>query len=232
MKTYNASTFIKRATICLAVLIFTQAKANAQVTSFIIDSSKFKMDLLPILDTIYKDDQSYRVELASLTRSNASPSKLDSVKKIIKEKDEINLKKINAILKKHGWLGPQEVGMNGSQGIFLVIQHADLDTQKKYLPMVQQAEKDGKTLSSNLAILEDRIAMREGRKQHYGSQGFKDKITRTNYIYPIVDIDQLDQRRKQMGMPPMATYVKNWDLEDYKKKLPEIEKIVKEQNIR
>ncbi|RWU05436.1 DUF6624 domain-containing protein [Pedobacter chitinilyticus] len=232
MKTYNASTFIKQATICLAVLIFTQAKAHAQVTSFIIDSSKFKMELLPMLDTIYKDDQSYRFELASLTRSNASPSKLDSVRNIIKEKDEINLKKINAILTKYGWLGPQEVGMNGSQSIFLVIQHADLDTQKKYLSLVQQAEKEGKTLSSNLAILEDRIAMREGRKQYYGSQGFKDKVTGISYIYPIVDIDQLDQRRKQMGMPPMATYVKNWNLEDYKKKLPEIEKIVKAQNIR
>lgn len=228
---YNASKLIKRAIICL-IAVLAQTAVKAQVTSFMIDNSKFKMELLPLLDTIYKDDQSYRIELGNLTKGNASQKTLDSIRNIIKQKDEINLSKVNEIIKKHGWLGPQEVGMNGSQGIFLVIQHADLETQKKYLPLVRQAEKDGKTLSSNLAILEDRVAMREGRKQLYGSQGFKDKITGTNYIYPIVDLDQLDQRRKQMGMPPMATYVKNWDLEEYKKKLPEIEKIVKEQNIR
>lgn len=228
---YNASIFIKRAIICLIVII-TQTATKAQVTSFMIDNSKFKVELLPLLDTIYKDDQSYRIELGNLTRNNASPKALDSIRNIIKQKDEINLSKVNEIIKKYGWLGPQEVGMNGSQGIFLVIQHADLETQKKYLPLVRQAEKEGKTLSSNLAILEDRVAIREGRMQLYGSQGFKDKATGTNYIYPVADVDQLDQRRKQMGMPPMATYVRNWDLEEYKKKLPEIEKIVKEQNIR
>lgn len=231
MKTYHASTFIKRAIIGVAV-IFAQAKASAQVTSFVIDSSKFKMALLPMLDTIYKDDQLPRFELINLTRNNAGQAKLDSIKRIIKKKDEINLDKVNGIVEKHGWLGPQEIGMNGSQGIFLVIQHADLATQKKYLPLIKQAEKEGKTLSSNLALLEDRIAMREGREQLYGSQGFKDKVTGTSYIYPIADVDQLDQRRKQMGMPPMAAYVKNWDLEEYKKKLPEIAQIVKEQNIR
>jgi len=228
---YNASIFIKRAIICL-IAIVAQIAAKAQVTSFMIDSSKFKLELLPLLDTIYKDDQSYRIELGNSVKNNSNQKILDSIRNIIKQKDESNLSKVDKIIKKHGWLGPQEVGMNGSQGIFLVIQHADLETQKKYLPLVRQAEKDGKTLSSNLAILEDRIAMREGRKQLYGSQGFKDKATGTNYIYPIVDVDQLDQRRKQMGMPPMATYAKNWDLEAYKKKLPEIEKIVKEQNIR
>lgn len=231
MKTYHASTFIKRAIIGVAV-IFAQAKASAQVISFVIDSSKFKMALLPMLDTIYKDDQLPRFELINLTRNNAGQAKLDSIKRIIKKKDEINLDKVNGIVEKHGWLGPQEIGMNGSQGIFLAIQHADLATQKKYLPLIKQAEKEGKTLSSNLALLEDRIAMREGREQLYGSQGFKDKVTGTSYIYPIADVDQLDQRRKQMGMPPMAAYVKNWDLEEYKKKLPEIAQIVKEQNIR
>lgn len=227
----NTSTSIKLAIICF-IAVLAQTVAKAQVTSFMIDSSKFKMALLPLLDTIYKDDQTYRIELGKLAKNNASQKTLDSVKNIIKQKDEINLGKVNKIIKKHGWLGPQEVGMNGSQGIFLVIQHADLETQKKYLPLVKQAEKDGKTLSSNLAILEDRIAMREGRKQLYGSQGFKDKVTGINYIYPMVDVDQLDQRRKQMGMPPMVAYVKNWDLEEYKKKLPEIEKIVTEQDIR
>jgi hypothetical protein len=51
----------------------------------------------------------------------------------------------------------------------MVIQHADLPMQERYLPMIRKAERDGEILSSNLAIMEDRIAMRHGEKQIYGS---------------------------------------------------------------
>lgn len=231
MLTPTKSIFLKQAVICLT-LVFSVEEVKAQVNSFELDSSKFKQELLPALDTIYKDDQSYRMELGKLVKLKAQPSQIDSVRNIIVKKDSINLLKVNEILKQYGWLGPQDVGMNGSQGIFLVIQHADLATQKRYLPLIRQAEKDGKTLSSNLAILEDRMAMREGRKQIYGSQGFKDKVTGKSYIYPVMDVDNLDQRRKAMGLPPMSTYVANWNLEEYKNNLPEIESIVKQQNIK
>lgn len=211
---------------------FISQTSTAQVTSFVIDSSKFKVALLPILDSIYKDDQSYRVQLSELRKKKATENEISVMSAIIKSKDSINLIKVKEILHQYGWLGPQEVGMNGSQALFLVIQHADLKTQKNYIDLIRKAEKDGKTLSSNLAILEDRIAMREGRKQLYGSQGFKDKITNKNYIYPIDAPDQLDERRKAMGMPPMGTYITDWNLENYKKDLPNIERIVKEQNIK
>lgn len=206
--------------------------ALAQVNSFEIDSSKFNKKLMQQLDTILKDDQTFRIKWMDMIKAKASPSAVDSVKAIARQQDAKNLIKVKDIIANHGWLGPQDVGMNASQGLFLVIQHADLVTQQEYLPIVRKAEKDGKTLSSNLAILEDRIAMRTGNKQSYGSQGFKDKKTGRSYIYPIIDPDRLDSRRKAMGMPPMKSYVPDWDLEKYKILLPEIEKIVKDQGIR
>jgi hypothetical protein len=137
------------------------------------------------------------------------------------KKDSLNLIKVEKILNNDGWQGPQDVGMNASLALFLVIQHAGLSKQEKYLPVVQNAVKDGKTLSSNLAILEDRIATRQSKKQIYGSQGFTYKVTGARDVYPIIDPDHLDERRKAMGMPPMADYLKSmnliWDLEAYKK---------------
>lgn len=215
----------------LFLLIFTRICGYSQVTTFNIDERLFKTELLPTLDTIYNDDQSCRLTLVELMQKNASQKDIDSIRAIIKEKDSLNVIKVERLLSQYGWLGPQDIGIKGSQALFLVIQHADLAIQQKYLPMIVKAEKEGKTLSSNLAILEDRIAMREGKKQLYGSQGFKDKNTGIKYIYPIADPDNLDKRRKSMGMPLMKEYVNGWDLDDYKKKLPEIEKIVKEQNI-
>jgi len=94
--------------------------------------------------------------------------------------------------------------------------------------MIIKAEKDGETLSSNLAILEDRINVREGKEQLYGSQGFADKASGKNYVYPIVDPDHLDERRKSMGMPPMKEYKKDWDIVAYKSMLPEIQELAKQ----
>ena len=144
-----------------------------------------------------------------------------------RQTDAQNLIAVEAIIEQHGWLSPQQVGMNAAQGLFMVIQHADLKTQERFLPMIREAEKKGNILSSNLAILEDRINMRNGKKQLYGSQGITDVKTGKKFIYPIMDVDNLDQRRKDMGMPPMKDYMPGWDPEKYKRELPEIERNVK-----
>jgi hypothetical protein len=204
---------------------------HSQVTTFDIDESKFKTELLPTLDTIYREDQIERIKLGELRAKKAPQKSIDSIRSIMNQKDDANLVKVNKILSQYGWLGPQDVGFNGSQALFMVIQHADLKTQQKYLPLIKKAEKEGRILSSNLAILQDRIAMREWKKQIYGSQGFKDKATGISYIYPMINPDKLDKRRKSMGLVPMKEYNKKWNLDEYKKDLPEILKIIKGKNI-
>lgn len=57
------------------------------------------------------------------------------------------------------------VGNKGSTTLFLVIQHADLGTQVKYLPMVREAVKQHKAQASNLALLEDRVALGQGKNK-------------------------------------------------------------------
>ncbi len=221
---------MKPAIIFLICFFIFRIAVHSQVHTFTIDESKFKTELLPALDTLYKEDQSNRLKYVELTTNKAPKKAIDSIYAIIKQKDAANLIKVTKILSQYGWLGPQDVGMDRSQALFLVIQHADLKTQQKYLPMIKKAEKEGKTFSSNLAILQDRIAMREGKKQLYGSQRFQDKTTGIRYIYPMIDPDKLDQRRKLMGLQPMKEYETGWDVNEYKKKLPEIEKIFKEQH--
>jgi len=218
--------------ICISFFLFVCAASFAQVTTFTIDSSKLNRSLMIVLDSVYQSDQSVRIKYLWAKRDNAQINVADSLQDVMHKTDSQNLIRVNTILTKYGWLGPQKVGITGSQALFLVIQHADLQTQQNYLPLIRTAEKNGEILSSNLAILEDRINMRTGKKQVYGSQGFTDKQTGKIYVYPIVDVDHLDERRRAMGMPPMKDYAKNWDAEDYKRQLPEIEKIVQAQNIR
>ena len=212
-------------------LVFFSTAAFAQVNSFNIDSSKFNKPLMPILDTIYKADQGSRYGAQNLLKAKATAAQVDSAIKAAHLADSLNLIKVTHIIDKYGWLGPQEVGVNGSQALFLVIQHANLAVQQKYLPIIRTAVKDGKTLSSNLALLEDRVNMREGKNQIYGSQLFRNKSTGKMCFYPIADPDHVDERRKTMGLQPLAEYAKffnlAWDVEAYKKDLPEIEKAAK-----
>jgi len=222
MKIFYLSVLISLSTLC----------SFGQVTSFNIDNSNLNLPLMHQLDSIYKLDQSTRNTYLAAKQRKEPDRIIDSLLKEMHKTDKENLLKVNAIIKRFGWLGPQKVGINGAQALFLVIQHADLKTQEYYLPIIRNAEKRGEILSSNLAILEDRICMRTGKKQIYGSQGFTDAQTEKKYIYPIRDIDNLDRRRNKMGMPPMQDYVKGWNLEEYRKDLPNIERIVKTQNIK
>lgn len=177
---------------------------------------------------IFEEDQKYRKQMSSIEKTYGYQSKeMQDLIKIILEKDSINLIKVKAILDKYGWVGSDKVGAQANQTLFLVIQHSDLATQQKYLPMMRQAVKDQKANGSALALLEDRVALGEGRKQTYGSQIDRDDDTGKSYVLPLEDPDNVDKRRSEVGLGPLADYVKRWNIEwnveEYKKQLPEIE---------
>src|SRR5690606_3340956 len=144
--------------ICFIALSFSSLVSSAQLTSFSIDDTKLNKPLSDSLKALHKSDQSIRMAYAQAKQQNKPSEFLDSLMEKMQETDRENLKKVNAIVRDNGWLGPQTIGIEGAQGLFLVIQHADLKTQEYYLPLIRKAEREGKILSSNLAILEDRTS--------------------------------------------------------------------------
>lgn len=184
---------------------------------------------------IYDDDQPIRQQFISAQKEFGYQSKqVDSLGKVMMYKDSINLIKVTEILDKYGWVGADKVGGTANQTLFLVIQHADLVTQQKYLPMMREAVKKGNANGSALALLEDRVALREGRRQIYGSQIGWDVETNGNYVLPLDDPDNVDKRRAEVGLGLLADYVKRWDIiwnvEEYKKQLPALEEKLKRQH--
>jgi flagellar basal body rod protein FlgC len=137
--------------------------------------------------------------------------------------DSLNQIEIAKILEKEGWPETDKIGRKGSQTIFLVIQHAPLPMQEKYLPLMRDAVKKGNVDVSSLALLEDRVALRKGGLQKYGSQiGFDDE-TNESYVLPLEDPERVNERRASVGLGTIEEYVSRWkikwDPEDYKKKL-------------
>ena len=161
------------------------------------------------LETIYEIDQKHR------SLGKMSPKRIDEQR----ADDKKNTAEVTAILDEHGWLGAKDIGRKANITLFLVIQHSDLQTQIKYLPMMKEAAQNGKAGKANLALLIDRIAIGQNKKQLYGSQLlFKDSAY---FLSPIEDPKNLDKRRKSMDLSPMKEYLGHfklkWNLNTYLK---------------
>jgi hypothetical protein len=188
--------------------------------------------LIAMLDTIYHDDQDDRIKYEELVKKDGfNPKDEQELAAIISRKDSINIIKIEKILDKYGWVGPDVFGKQGSETVFSVIQHADIKTQEKYLPIMRNAVKNKKADPGSFAMLQDRVSLREGKGQIYGSQIGRDEKG-VFYVDVLNDPDNVDKRRVEVGLEPLASYVQDWnikwDVATYKKQLPEIKKRHKE----
>jgi len=192
----------------------------------------FDKPLVAQLNKIYEEDQSYRMKIGEVEKEFGRDSdEMKALWKTINEKDSVNLIAVKKILDERGWLGAEVVGGRGNTTLFLVIQHADLETQEHYLPMMREAVKDGKARGSSLALLEDRVAMRNGKEQIYGSQINRDKATGEFFVFPVVDPENIDARRAEVGLGPIADYAGRWDIKwDVEKHKERSEKVMKERN--
>lgn len=182
----------------------------------------FDKPLVALLDSIHKEDQQYRKQIDEITEKFGRESKeMKALWDTIHVVDSVNLSIISKILDERGWLGSKVVGPSGNMTLFLVIQHSDSATQVKYLPMMRDAVKNGNASASSLALLEDRVALKQGRKQIYGSQIGTDNKTGISFVQDLEDPDNVDKRRAEVGLSPLADYVKQWnivwDVEEYKK---------------
>ncbi len=179
--------------------------------------------LAATLDSIYEIDQGLRGELENIEKEFGRNSKEMKMQwKKISDADNSNVKVVAKILDERGWLGADIVGDKGNQTLFLVIQHADIEIQEKYIPMFRDAVKKGNGRASSLALMEDRVALRRGGKQIYGSQVFTDNKTEEMYFGPIEDPENVDTRRAEVGLQPLNDYAAlfgfSWNLEAHKKR--------------
>jgi len=122
--------------------------------------------------------------------------------------DDRNRQRLDEIVKQYGWPKRSVFGEEASGVAFSVVQHAELDYQKKHLPLIKEAVAQKEARQSDLAMLEDRMLTREGKKQIYGTQVRLNQKTQLMELYPIEDEENVDDRRIKVGLEPLAQYVK------------------------
>jgi hypothetical protein len=120
--------------------------------------------------------------------------------------DSAHTTRMREILRMHGWPVISLVGEDAAAAAFLLVQHtADNDLQRAALALMEAAP-GGEVSLPDLAMLSDRVRVRQGLPQRYGSQF---SLVDGRWIAdPIDDLARLDERRASMGLPPMADYVR------------------------
>lgn len=100
------------------------------------------------------------------------------------------------------------IGAEGSTSLWLLVQHQDDDVafQKQCLNLLKTAVDKNEASYTHYAYLLDRTRMNENLPQMYGTQwiGIQSEPT----LYQTENIEQLDERRAQVGLIPLAEYKK------------------------
>jgi hypothetical protein len=120
--------------------------------------------------------------------------------------DQANFRRLEEIINEFGWPGKHLVGEQASTAAWLILQHADLEQQKRYLPALRSAVAKGEARASNLAMMEDRILVGEGKNQLYGTQIVSDTDGKP-ILHPVDDPANIDARRKAVGLRPIDEYL-------------------------
>jgi len=124
------------------------------------------------------------------------------------EGDQRRTQRLVEIVDEHGWPGLSLVGKDGEDAAWTIAQHSDLDPeiQARFLEDLRAAFERGEASPGNLAYLEDRVAVAQGKPQTYGTQvgcGPDGPAPAT----PIADEAGVEQRRKEAGLDPLADYL-------------------------
>lgn len=183
-----------------------------------------------VLQRVHDDDQDVRRNFTVMLQSNNADSIL-AYQERMEETDSRCRAIVFPILDSVGI--PDGLTEKAREALFLVVQHSDVEHQRKYIDLFDAAAKKGLVARADVATMRDRILMYEGRPQIYGTQTFTPNRTiiinsdggkridddrednddetsesqPTAYLWPVESADGLDARRAEVGLPPMDTYI-------------------------
>ncbi|MBR6188761.1 MAG: hypothetical protein IKQ59_07380 [Prevotella sp.] len=164
--------------------------------TFEVRQRKWDYDLAQkqYLEWIFERDQYDRMLwfLASNKRRE-SPERIEMLARRAMDTDSTNLQLVSQILSESGYPRKSKVGDFATQTVWMIIQHSDLGRIKQFLPQLEEAVRQGDLSPAYVAATKDRIDIREGRPQKYGTQ----------FNCPLLDSLHVNEWRQEVGLLPI-----------------------------
>ncbi|MGM0579038.1 MAG: DUF6624 domain-containing protein [Bacteroidota bacterium] len=142
-------------------------------------------------------------------RQQVNPESEDQ--ELIKEMrilDSTLLHKVTIFLNEYGWQSKKEIGELANMGLFLAIQHSSKEEMESFKEIVEKAFQEDKIEKSSYALYIDRLKVRNGLPQIYGTQYYYDEKSASLQFNEIEDFENINKRRKKVGLPKIEKYAK------------------------
>ncbi|PZR28392.1 MAG: hypothetical protein DI535_07060 [Citrobacter freundii] len=126
----------------------------------------------------------------------------------IAKADADNLLAAKEIIAQYGWPGISQIGKDGQNNLWLVVQHADMDVafQRNALAAMKKLLGTKELNAENYAFLYDRVQCNLNYKQLYGTQVNWTSNGEASGFRSIADEDKVDDRRRKLGVLPLHIY--------------------------
>jgi hypothetical protein len=106
-----------------------------------------------------------------------------------------------------GWIDARRFGRRAAGDAFLIVQHSgDLPLMLAAMPAIKKDFANGHVDAQSYCLLYDRLQMRLGHKQRYGSQLETDRRGEM-VIYPLENPRKVEALRKKAGLMPLERYL-------------------------
>ena len=184
-------------TMCISALTTQAQEFNKTTRDKELDST---------LCEVFVKDQFARIGLRKAIKEN----NVDSIihyNTMMQTADEENQRIVFNLLDETGW--PEDLSNDANKAIFLVIDHSDIESQKKYLNLVKLQSENGVISKSYYPTLLDRVLMKENQRQVYGTQTHMNmnKEEKVLYVWPVVNAENIDSLRNTVDLLPLAEYM-------------------------
>jgi len=127
----------------------------------------------------------------------------------MKKVHEKNNSRIKEIISEFGWPKESEVGEDGADAVWILVQHAILEPlfQEKCIALLQLAVDSGEANAWYLAYLQDRVRVQQGKLQVYGTQ----HEVKGDLVIPLPteDPDNVNERRSLLELWSQEEHTKH-----------------------
>lgn len=121
-----------------------------------------------------------------------------------RQKNRALVDSLVVIFEVYGYPTPKMVGAEAYVPA-LIIAHAEYGTQLMYREFLYREGIKGNIPSGMAGVVIDKILVKQGKPQLYGTQGCYDSVSKRTLPCPIQDIEHLEERRREMG------FLMSWD---------------------
>jgi hypothetical protein len=117
-----------------------------------------------------------------------------------------NAERLEEVIRRRGWPGRTVVGEEGASAAWRIAQHAigEPARMRAWLALLRDAVACREADARELAMMEDRVRVLEGRLQRYGTQlDWNDAGDAMEPMVGVEDPERVDERRRAVGLGPM-----------------------------